>query len=131
MREHFSQMEEGGRRLEPGARSAATPWPLFGLRAQAALYRVPYCVAERPKKLRLALLKNRTEPVLEEVGIPFVPLVEAKRIPAVERLHCSREGSVMCPDHQVIVIRHEAVSEALQLVSENDSVETHEEVHPI
>jgi hypothetical protein len=62
------------------------------------------------------------------MGIATVPLVETKRIPAVQRFHGFGQLAVRRAEHKVEVVRHQAVRKALQAVSHDDAIEARQEV---
>jgi hypothetical protein len=131
VRKHGGEIEERRWRLQAGASPVAAPRPFVGLRAQAAFYRVADRIPKGPEKLRLTFLQDRAEPVLEKVGFSSVSAIEAQRVSAVQSLHGRRKCPVRSLEHEVVVIREEAVGEAPQLVFADNTVEAHEEIVPI
>jgi len=61
-----------------------------------------------------AALVNRPEAVLEEVCLAAVSTIEPQGKTAVERSHPMRDLSVVRFEHQVIVVRHQAIREAVK-----------------
>jgi len=74
---------------------------------------------------------NGTEAVPEQMRITVVAAVESKRVPSVQRFHSSRKLAVIRLEHEVVVVRHEAVRETAELCSRNHAIEAVEEVHAI
>ena len=117
--------------IEPGDGAIHAPWPLLRLRAETGLDGVPRDVADRLQELGFTLLEHGAEAILEQVRIASVAPVEAEGVTPVECLHCTRELAVQGLQDQVVVVRHQAVAEAPQVVDLDHASHTSEEVDAI
>jgi hypothetical protein len=87
----------------------ARPGPVGRVLAQAGPDRIERDVTKRFFELIIALDCGRAKSSFEEMAVNRVAIVEFPRVRAVELMHPSGERLVLRLDHQVKVIRHQAV----------------------
>jgi hypothetical protein len=75
----------------------------------------------------LALDCAGLEAALEQMSDAALPVVEVRRIEAVEELHSLRELGLAALDHEVVVVAHQAVRMALPPEPADDAVEQQQE----
>src|SRR5438067_12164288 len=94
------------------------PRILARVAAQVRLDGVHDDVAHRPQELPLALLENGSEAAAEQVSVPSVSPVEAKRAPPVQPLDRCGEPKAGLREAQepAMVIRHQREREAVDFV---------------
>jgi hypothetical protein len=107
----------------PAHAADARPWPVGRVLAQARANRIEGDVPKGVLELIIGLDQSRAKSPLEEMPIEGVAVVESPRVSAVELVHSSRKRLFRCLDHQVKVIRHQAIAEVLPAAKVNDPVE--------
>ena len=107
------------------------PRPVESVRAQPGSDGVERDVAKLLEQLRVRSGPNRVVPALEEVPSESVPAVEPLRVQRLETLHARCERHLGRPDHEVEVVAHEAVRQALPLEAHCDSGQGAQERDPV
>jgi hypothetical protein len=116
----------------PPTNAAETrPGPIGRVLAKARADWIEGDVSKRVFELIIRLDHGRAKSPFEEMTIKGVPVVEFSRVSAVELMHSGGKGLILRLDHQVKVIRHEAVRDVAPSSEANDAVEQAEEQLPV
>lgn len=115
----------------PAYAAEARPGPVGRVLAQAGADRIERDVAKGFFELIIALDRGRAKPALEEMAVNGVAIVEFPRVSAVELMHSRGERLVLRFDHQVKVVRHQAVRDVAPTSEANDAIEQSDEQLPV
>jgi hypothetical protein len=121
--EDLSGGEEGGSRHPSDHSSMAAPGPLVGTSAESRSHRVEGEVPSELEQVLVALDGDRMKASLEEMAIELVSMVEPLCVHAVQMLDSGGEIGVGRLHDQVIVVRHQAVAEALPVATPYDAIQ--------
>src|SRR5919204_3424946 len=97
---------------EAGARAIAAPCPVTRVVAEAASYRIADDVATCLREMLFALDECQAKSSLEQVATSVVALIERLRVEAVQPSDSPRQRCLGHPQHEVVVVRHQAIREA-------------------
>ncbi len=98
------------RTLEARDRAVAAPLPVVWSPAEPGLDRVPSEVPREFEEVPITFDLPGVEATLKEVPVAPMPMVEVLCVTAVQPLHPTREVARRRLEHEVIVVRHQAVA---------------------
>src|SRR4249919_94536 len=119
--------QEARPRCHPGSCRVARPWPLLRCCAYPRLHRVGGDIADDRERVRVVGDELRSVAALEHVARPLVVAVESDGVCPVQAMHRLVEIRTRCLDEQVVVVLHEAVRVAEEVVEMPGDRESREE----
>jgi hypothetical protein len=105
----------------------ARPGPVGRVLAQARADRIEGHISKGLFEVIVTLDGGRAKPSLEEMTIEAVAVVESPRVSAVQLMHPSGERLTLSLDHQMKVIRHQAIGDVAPAPKANHPVEQTDE----